>query len=458
MIIGYQLCKISRKEKIGGSFFYPKYEEKVKFSYIKIYNSDNEPEFIYEDEDGRDWFNDYIERRMERVRIEQLEYYKENRIKPDFIDFCLPEIDRERLSRERINARHEFYDTDKRIKGNLKENLNKLSFKAPRLGDEEKADKLVTNYKFIDTGKFFYNFESTIPDLDTKEIKDMMSDIKTGRIYVSGDLASRKESREIWNKVYDMLNKESIRRAEAVEEKECSGNARLIRDLRKAETAIKKESLKKVKLSRENSGETDADKSNDAGVYGNRGEENVDYVIKWLGKEYKSIEKNCPSRFVKGKLCIRLKNKELIDEEQEFDHIIVSSSGVFMIETKFYKGKIIINKNQLWTRITDKNEEGMENPEFQVNRHHKVLTSILNGLVDEEDIHDIICIAHNNAIIEGVENSPVPIVKYDVLENKIRSIAGAEKNKYDTDEIINRINQFKVFDFSNTEIENRNEE
>lgn len=460
MIKAYKLCKITKKKKAGGSFFHPKYERNEKFKYIKVYISKGGPIFIYEDEDGRDWFDDFIKRRIERAEEDELSYYERNGIDPDFPGLYLSDAERQEWCRKRRKAGHEFFDADegKRIKGNIEVILEQLSFKAPRLKDEESDDGSDNSYIYIDKESFINNFELNISNLDTKEIKDMMSNIKAERLYVSSDLASRKETRAIWNKVYDMLENENRNRIKSAEEKECARKAaEEKRALRRAEIIRKRESLE-AKSGRENDRETNADKSNyDIGIYGEKGEENVDYVIKWLGKEYKSIEKNCPSRFKKDKLCIRLKNKELIDEEQEFDHIIVFSSGVFMIETKFYKGKIKINENRLWTRITDNKEEGIENPEFQVSRHHKVLASILDGLVEDKDIYDIICIAHNTAIIEGAENSSVPIVKYDVLENKIRTIASTGKSKYDTDEIVDRINRFKIFDYSNSEIANKYE-
>ena len=70
---------------------------------------------------------------------------------------------------------------------------------------------------------------------------------------------------------------------------------------------------------------------------GDKGEKKVDYALKWLDKSYMKIEKR--SKDKAGSPCILLSNPSFIDEKQEYDHLIISSKGVFNIETKNFRRK-----------------------------------------------------------------------------------------------------------------------
>lgn len=143
---------------------------------------------------------------------------------------------------------------------------------------------------------------------------------------------------------------------------------------------------------------------------GNIGEQKVEYALKWLDKSFVQIEKNSKDKV--GNSCIFIKNSEFIDEQQEYDHLIVSNKGVFSIETKNYTGRLVIDKYGNWIRKKDNEEEGIKNPLQQIRQHEKVLMSFLPP---ECRIISIICIANDKAIIEGSENCPIPIVKSDML-------------------------------------------
>ncbi len=141
------------------------------------------------------------------------------------------------------------------------------------------------------------------------------------------------------------------------------------------------------------------------------GENEVAYALKWLDSKYQKISKQPTGRY--GEKSILLCNPALIDEPQEFDHIVIGPQGVFQIETKNYVGKLIVDKNGNWIRIKrDGVEEGERNPLSQLRRHEKVLRSILG---EEIPIISILCMAHPKMIIEGVEYCPVPLIKSDLL-------------------------------------------
>ncbi len=176
---------------------------------------------------------------------------------------------------------------------------------------------------------------------------------------------------------------------------------------------------------------------------GKIGESKVDYELKWLGSDFVSIPKDCADPY--GNETILLENQDFIDEEQEYDHIVISKRCVYIIETKNYKGKLTIAKNGNWIR-TDENgrERGERSPVSQIDRHHKLLLSILGNQVRQSDVIDILCIAHDSAIIVGYENSPIPIVKVDMLNRFIQRFENKKKDKYDPEVIADLINDFKV--------------
>ena len=177
---------------------------------------------------------------------------------------------------------------------------------------------------------------------------------------------------------------------------------------------------------------------------GKIGETKVDYELKWLGNNFISIPKDCTDQY--GNETILLENDDFIDEEQEYDHIIISRRCIYIIETKNYKGKLTIAPNGNWIRTDEKgNQRGERSPISQVDRHHKLLLSILGNQVRKSDVVDILCIAHDSAIIEGYENSPIPIVKVDMLNRFIQRIESKKKDKYDPEVIADLIEDFKVW-------------
>lgn len=167
----------------------------------------------------------------------------------------------------------------------------------------------------------------------------------------------------------------------------------------------------------------EAEKKREQGEYienkekGAVGEREVDYALKWLDKSYINIAKTASGKY--GEDAIILYNPEFIDEKQEYDNIIIGEQGIFLIEIKNYAGKLIVDANGNWIRIKkDGTEEGEKNPIQQLRRHEKLLKSIVG---DEVPIISLICMANAKMIIEGVENSIVPIIKSDMLVEYIET-------------------------------------
>ena len=52
-----------------------------------------------------------------------------------------------------------------------------------------------------------------------------------------------------------------------------------------------------------------------------------------------------------------------LNEPMEYDHVLVGKQGVFVIETKNYKGKIIVDENGNWIRNKNgRRDEGEDSP------------------------------------------------------------------------------------------------
>lgn len=175
--------------------------------------------------------------------------------------------------------------------------------------------------------------------------------------------------------------------------------------------------------------------------WGKQGEKEVEYVLKWLTDDYYVIEKDCKSKY--SERCILLKNLEFIDENQEFDHIVVGPQGIFLIETKNYSGKLHVDNQGNWIRMKKNEDEWTPeiNPLQQVTRHHVLMESIVGSNIH---IIDVICLSHPDIITSGLENSKVSVVKKDMLGDFIMKYPGRTLNKYEIEDIVYQINKHKI--------------
>lgn len=75
----------------------------------------------------------------------------------------------------------------------------------------------------------------------------------------------------------------------------------------------------------------------------------------------------------------------------QIDHIVLSPYGIFVVETKNYKGWIFGGERQkTWTQKIYKNSYKFQNPLHQNYKHQKVLETILADIVDPAVIHSIV--------------------------------------------------------------------
>lgn len=172
------------------------------------------------------------------------------------------------------------------------------------------------------------------------------------------------------------------------------------------------------------------------------GEMEVEYALKWLDKSYVNIEKITSEKY--GEKAIRLYNPEYIDEKQEYDNIVIGKQGIFLIEVKNYVGKLCIDENGNWTRIKKEGDVvGEINPVQQIRRHEKLLRSIVGNDVP---IINVICMANAKIVLEGVENSIIPVIKSDMLVEYIENYqgTGADLTKEKMSEYRNIIEEYMI--------------
>ena len=177
----------------------------------------------------------------------------------------------------------------------------------------------------------------------------------------------------------------------------------------------------------------------------NCGENKVDYAIKWCKAEMRDslvvIEPNCESKYRYD--CILLHKPDYIEDAQEYDHILVTTAGILLIETKNWDGKILIRPDGKWLRESSSGYMiGTDSPAFQMRRHEMLIKSILPGV----PVHSFLCISGATAVIEGREFfNNYPIVFVDQLEEKIAEITAKQRySQSDVESMVAIIEAHKV--------------
>lgn len=104
----------------------------------------------------------------------------------------------------------------------------------------------------------------------------------------------------------------------------------------------------------------------------------------------------------------------------QIDHVVVSKYGIFVIETKNYKGNIYGSKNaERWVQYTRHNQYSMLNPIAQNDLHVKTVKSYLTRLNINAEVYSIIAFTRRAKI--KVNQKVCDIVYIDELLSKILS-------------------------------------
>lgn len=106
----------------------------------------------------------------------------------------------------------------------------------------------------------------------------------------------------------------------------------------------------------------------------------------------------------------------------QIDHVVISQYGIFVIETKFYKGWIYGGENsEFWTQNIYGNKYTLRNPILQNAGHVRALRQLLK---DYGDIPFIPIVAFSRQATLGV-SSGTPVI----YGNQIRKVIGQFKEK-----------------------------
>ena len=155
----------------------------------------------------------------------------------------------------------------------------------------------------------------------------------------------------------------------------------------------------------------------------NDGEKAVEYALKWFYAENPgifSVSHNCESKYRYN--CILLKNQDYIDDIQEYDHILVGTGHVVVIETKHWRGNIQIRPDGKWMRdnTATGNYVGIQSPAYQMRRHEKLIKSILPENVS---VHSLLCFSNDSVVIDGKPDSfEYPIIYVEQLQETLETI------------------------------------
>lgn len=158
-------------------------------------------------------------------------------------------------------------------------------------------------------------------------------------------------------------------------------------------------------------------------------------IIGWFGEHWtKQALKKLPKNEYK------ILNNVFIETNgttHQIDHVVVSTYGIFSIETKQYNGFITGNKfDKNWIRHAGKNKYYYTNPIRQNYGHIKALSELLN--LDESKIFNVVCIPSKATL--KVEHDG-ELVGYYTLVDKILSYKEVIiKNVDKIVEIINKNN------------------
>ncbi len=91
------------------------------------------------------------------------------------------------------------------------------------------------------------------------------------------------------------------------------------------------------------------------------------------------------------------------DGTTQLDHVLVSTKGIFVIETKHYSGWIFANENsKQWTQIMYRMKSRFQSPLHQNYRHRKAIQQLLDFL-PKEQIHSIVVFSGS-----AIFKSPIP--------------------------------------------------
>ena len=148
-------------------------------------------------------------------------------------------------------------------------------------------------------------------------------------------------------------------------------------------------------------------KINSSKIKGSIGEAKVNTRLNFIGKEY----------IVLKDILIKSSN----GYTSQIDELVLSDYGLFVIETKNYKGWIFGNeKAENWTQVIYKEKHTFRNPIKQNWSHIYALKSLLSDYPNIK-YHPIVVFS-GNATLKSIESS-IPVIYSNKLNSTIRKLS-----------------------------------
>ena len=148
-------------------------------------------------------------------------------------------------------------------------------------------------------------------------------------------------------------------------------------------------------------------KINSSKIKGSIGEATVNTRLNFIGKEY----------IVLKDILIKSSN----GYTSQIDELVLSEYGLFVIETKNYKGWIFGNeKAENWTQVIYKEKHTFRNPIKQNWSHIYALKSLLSDYPNIK-YHPIVVFS-GNATLKSIESS-IPVIYSNKLNSTIRKLS-----------------------------------
>lgn len=185
-------------------------------------------------------------------------------------------------------------------------------------------------------------------------------------------------------------------------------------------------------------------------------------IKKWKTKKSGSLgEKlvaNFLNRFAKtrGYKVINDIYLPLYDKTTQVDHILITYYGLFVIETKNYKGSVYVDPSQKeWTHIVGNDKNDMYNPILQNKTHIDCIRHIISKAnIYNVKIENIVVFTDKKC--ELFVPKGLPIVKLNKLKKYLKQHQFAEDNDVDVNKLYNAIISAQVTDKSLIAKHNKN--
>lgn len=137
----------------------------------------------------------------------------------------------------------------------------------------------------------------------------------------------------------------------------------------------------------------------------------------------------------------------------QIDHIVISTHGLFVIETKNYKGVIKGNEyDENWNQILFKSKEIFRNPIKQNNGHIKVIKDLIPELRYKK-IKSIILFTKRAKLQVDTETN---VTYYNKVKRVIKSYKNKELTKEEVEFIYEKLNKLNVNSFKERKVHIKN--